>query len=221
MNSGDGLVLLSGLGTDARLFAAQSARFPGLVVLPWMEPLADESLAGYAARMAQAAESLHPRWIGGCSFGGMLALEMAKSLSPRGIFLIGSCRKPESVTPALRFLGAVAARAPVFLWDLARRAAARWGPILFPGNPDSRAIATITAPAVPSSFVRWGVRAILHWEGCSDPGAPVHHIHGDADALIPIERVRADRVVSGAGHLLAATHADAVNAYLAEKMDGG
>jgi len=219
MTSGKGLVLLSGLGTDDRLFAAQKARLPGLLVLPWIAPEDGEALTAYAGRMAEIARDLSPRWIGGSSFGGMLALEMARRLGPAGVFLIGSCRSPASIAPLLRFAGRAAVHAPSGLWSFAREAAARVGPSIFPHNPDSRAIAAVTAATVPSSFVRWGARAILRWPGVEDPGVPVHHIHGDADAVMPISRVRPDRVVAGAGHLLAATHGDIVSSYLAERMD--
>jgi pimeloyl-ACP methyl ester carboxylesterase len=217
---GEGLVLLSGLGTDARLFAAQTAAFPGLAVLPWIEPRRGETLASYAGRMTEIARGVNPRWIGGCSFGGMLALEIARHLPVQGVFLVGSGRSPAAVAPLLRLAGQVAGLAPVLLWEAARSSAARWGPLFVPTNPDSRAIAAVTAESVPSSFVRWGARAILRWPGLPDPGPPVHHIHGDADAVMPISRVRPDRVVAGAGHLLALTHASAVNAYLEEKTRG-
>ena len=44
---------------------------------------------------------------------------------------------------------------------------------------------------------------------------PIHHVHGDRDHLIPIHRVKPDRVIAGAGHLLNVTHADAVNDFIA------
>jgi pimeloyl-ACP methyl ester carboxylesterase len=50
---------------------------------------------------------------------------------------------------------------------------------------------------------------------------PVHHVHGSRDRLIPLRRVRADRVVEGAGHLLTLTHPDAVSRFLIEIMEAG
>jgi hypothetical protein len=38
------LILLSGMGADERLFAAQVAAFPNLRVQPWIPPLPDKSL---------------------------------------------------------------------------------------------------------------------------------------------------------------------------------
>jgi pimeloyl-ACP methyl ester carboxylesterase len=50
---------------------------------------------------------------------------------------------------------------------------------------------------------------------------PIHHVHGDRDRLIPIRRVRADRVITGAGHLLNVTHADSVNKFIADVEQHG
>lgn len=44
---------------------------------------------------------------------------------------------------------------------------------------------------------------------------PIHHVHGDRDRLIPVHRVRPDRVIAGAGHLLNITHPEAVNDFIA------
>jgi pimeloyl-ACP methyl ester carboxylesterase len=217
------LVLLSGLGTDERLFAAQTRRFPGLRVLPWIEPDRGESLVAYAARQAGVAAGLRPRWIGGCSFGGMLALEIARRVRVEGVFLIGSSRSPDGIAPWIRTGGRIARVAPPLLWEAARGSAARLGPVLFRRNPDSAAIAAVSAESVPSSFVRWGAGAILAWPGVGDPGVPVRHVHGDSDAVMPVSLAmpQPERIVRGAGHLLAWTHPDDVNAWLAEKMRTG
>lgn len=43
---------------------------------------------------------------------------------------------------------------------------------------------------------------------------PIYHVHGDRDRLIPVRRVKPDRVIAAAGHLLNVTHADAVNDFI-------
>jgi len=68
--------------------------------------------------------------------------------------------------------------------------------------------------ATPPAFVRWAANAVFSWPGVRELPMPVHHIHGDRDRLIPIRRVRPDRIVRGAGHLLNLTHADAVNDFI-------
>ncbi|HEX6096779.1 MAG TPA: hypothetical protein VF432_10685 [Thermoanaerobaculia bacterium] len=50
---------------------------------------------------------------------------------------------------------------------------------------------------------------------CSRATVPVHHVHGERDRLIPLHRVRPDRVVAAAGHLLNVTHGAEVNDFIA------
>jgi pimeloyl-ACP methyl ester carboxylesterase len=67
--------------------------------------------------------------------------------------------------------------------------------------------------------VRWACRAVVTWPGVDLPRAPVHHIHGDQDPIMPVHRVTPDRIVRGGGHLINLTHSDEVNAYLQEKIE--
>lgn len=54
VESGIPLILLSGMGADHRVFAAQKAVFASLVVPEWDFPTLNESLDGYARRFAEA-----------------------------------------------------------------------------------------------------------------------------------------------------------------------
>src|SRR5215510_13793278 len=70
------VVLLPGLGADERLFAPQRAVLPGLIVPRWPEPRRDDSLPRFAARLADAVPKSDDLFLGGSSFGGMVALEL-------------------------------------------------------------------------------------------------------------------------------------------------
>ena len=76
-NSTARLIMLPGLGADERLFEPQRAAFPGLEVPPWLPHEPEESLDAYARRMAATIWPSEHFYIGGASFGGMVALEMA------------------------------------------------------------------------------------------------------------------------------------------------
>jgi len=216
--AGRSIVLFPGLGADARLFREQQARFPSLTVVSWIQPRGSESLADYAARLASDVSGLHPSYIGGSSFGGMVALEVARLLRPRGVFLLGSCRSPRSIRGVLRFGTRIASVLPE---SLLRRGDLFATPVARVMGSRSREIATLVAEmyrSVSPRLIRWGAGAIRNWPGLEDPGVPVHHIHGQSDRVIPLRGVRPDRVVPGAGHLLTLTHPEAVNAFLAEEM---
>jgi pimeloyl-ACP methyl ester carboxylesterase len=216
--TGPSIVLFPGLGADARLFREQQARFPNLTVVSWIEPRDSESLADYAARLARDVSELPPSYVGGASFGGMVALEVAKLLRPRCVFLLGSCRSPRSIGGMFRFGSRFASVLPESLLRRGDLFAPQVARVM---GTRSREIADLLGEmyrSVSPRLIRWGIGAIRNWSGVDDPGVAVHHIHGESDRVIPLGGVRPDRIVPGAGHLLTLTHPEAVNAFLAEEL---
>ena len=98
------LILLSGMGADERVFAPQLRAFGQLVVPNWIEAKPEESLASYAARLAAAVDPKRPCFVGGASFGGFVAMEMARRLDAMAVFLIGSARSPAELPLRVRAL---------------------------------------------------------------------------------------------------------------------
>lgn len=208
------------MGADERVFAPQRDVFPGLVVPRWPAPLPGESLAGYAARLAARVDTGRPCFIGGASFGGMVAVEAARHL-PRvlGCFLIGSVRSPRELPArvrALRPAARLAHRLP-FAWlpPVARSAVPlldRWS------SPAACGMARQVADADPA-FLRWACGAVLAWEARDDqPPFPVHQIHGGRDPILPCRLTRPDVIVPGGGHVLTLSHPGEVNRFIHCKM---
>jgi hypothetical protein len=96
------LILLSGMGADERLFRYQKAAFPNLVVPSWIEPDTNESLSAYTERLARLVDPGVPCFVGGVSFGGIVALEMVPHLQAMACFLIGSIRSPNQLPWQIR-----------------------------------------------------------------------------------------------------------------------
>src|SRR5687767_15743899 len=93
------------MGADERVFAPQMREIPQLMVPRWAPPASpDESLASYAARMVRQVDPGRPCYVGGASFGGFVALEMARHLQTRACFLIGSVRSPREFPPRIAML---------------------------------------------------------------------------------------------------------------------
>ena len=93
------LYVLSGIGGDERLFDLQRA-VRDVRSIKWIEPAHDrETLPQYAARLARELHIDEQFDLGGSSFGGMIALELARLLVPQHVFLFGSCRSALAATP--------------------------------------------------------------------------------------------------------------------------
>lgn len=209
------LFVLSGIGGDERLFDRQR-EVRDVRPIHWIPPAdAREPLTEYAARLARELRITGPFDLGGSSLGGMVSLELARHLSPRHVFLFGSCRTPDAVAPLLHVLRSLAPVSPDRLLRPARMLlppVARWF------GATTRTHADLFAQmlaATPPAFIRWASIAVFSWPGVRELPMPIHHVHGDRDRLIPVRRVRPDRIVAGAGHLLNITHPDAVNDFIA------
>jgi len=158
------LFVLSGIGGDERLFDAQRA-VRDIRPINWILP-ADprEPLAQYAARLARDLRLSEPFDLGGSSFGGMVALELARHLSPRHVFLFGSCRSRNGVAPSLRALRLLAPMFPDRLLHPPRMLQpliARWFGATTPAHVDlfARMLA-----ATPPVFIRWASNAVFSWQ---------------------------------------------------------
>jgi pimeloyl-ACP methyl ester carboxylesterase len=210
------LVLFAGLGADHRLFHRQNAALRASVEVPaWIHPLPRERINDYAARIAPTIRSRPPYFLGGVSFGGMVAMEVAQHVSCQGVILISSCRSCRAIPLWQRFIARPLARAvPAHVQ--------KWVDLHVPGalrplgkcTPADRSLVLHMIRDTPAAFLRWSLREALRWRGVNDLPVPIHHIHGRRDRTIPCPRDGVDQFIPDGGHLIALTHADAVNAFI-------
>jgi len=212
------LILLPGMGGDVRMFVAQLAALPNATVPAWVEPQRGEPLAAFATRMARAVDPGGPCFVGGASFGGMVAVGMAPHLQARACFLIGSIRSPRELPRRVRILrplGRVAGRAPELIPTIVKALRVAVSRRLAPAT---RSMLDQLAET-DRRFFRWAAVAVLRWEPSPEPLAvPVAQIHGDRDRILPHRLTRPDVLLRGAGHLISMTHAEAVNEFLRAGM---
>jgi pimeloyl-ACP methyl ester carboxylesterase/N-acetylglutamate synthase-like GNAT family acetyltransferase len=215
------LVLLPGLGTIGRLFDPQRKAFPHLEVPTCFDPHRGESLPEYGRRMAASlASGPSDLVLGGVSFGGMVALEMARHLPARAVVLIASATSGQALTRVARALAragrtlpAPALNPPRPLWPVAAWAFGT-------RTREERALLYDLIQTSRPDLVKWGLGAIVGWRPAAGPACAIRQIHGSNDRLIGARRVRAEVVVPGGGHLINVTHAAEVNAFLRLVTEG-
>ncbi len=217
------LILFPGLGADPRLFEKQKRLFGNDLECPaWLAPQRDEPFDSYAHRWAQRLEpqqsDRRPLLLGGVSFGGLVAMQMAKHLRPRAVILIGSCRskhaKPRGWSVARRLGDMIPRR----LFGSAAMALAARGVALFDGLDDThRALLIKMAGQSDPDRVRWGGHACADWDFSAhhEPGfPPIHQIHGRHDPIIPLHDGDPDVVIPDGRHLINLSHPTTVNRFI-------
>lgn len=216
--------MLPGLGADGRLFDPQRAEFPDLVCPAWLEPARGETLVSYARRMAELVPRQRPLVLGGVSFGGMLAIEMAPVVKPDALVLIGSCQSPAEIDGKLRLASMAGPFIPTPAGERARVLGRVFIRSLGPMRREHREQLEVMIDAVPFSFIRWAGSAIFGWKGAEPPTCPFVRIHGGKDKIIPMRRDLVHELIPGAGHVPNVSHAPEVNGVLRrviEAVGGG
>ena len=82
---------ISGLGADKRIF--QKLTFPQNWIIKhieWVDHSKDESLADYCRKLTAQIDTSIPFSLVGLSFGGIVAVELSKIISPEKILILSS-----------------------------------------------------------------------------------------------------------------------------------
>jgi pimeloyl-ACP methyl ester carboxylesterase len=203
---------ISGMGADRRLF--KHIRLPGhfkAVYLDWIPFKEGEDLAEYAVRLSSKIDPAEPFILIGLSLGGMIAVEIARRLSPACTIIMGSVpvsAQLPSYFKAVRKLRVLDILPPAFF----KFAAIVKRRLTRESREDKMLIRQMIRDADPR-FIDWAMRAVLKWNNDILP-APLLHLHGSRDEVFPIWLTRPTHRIPGGGHLLVMTHARQVNEFL-------
>jgi pimeloyl-ACP methyl ester carboxylesterase len=201
------VVLLPGLGADSRLFDGLRPFLPPFVVPAWPTPAPSDTIRTFAGRLAATIPRERPIVVGGSSFGGMVALELAHLVGADAVVLIGSARSVDGIHPVLRRASAFAPIVPLVAFRTAQQALpARVAGVFGARAPEARKALVEMFAACDPAFLRWGCTAIAQWSPPPQNGFPILSIHGARDGILPVGLATCDHVVKEAGHLLPMTH---------------
>lgn len=210
------LILYSGLGVDERLIGPQRDIVSADVEVPrWIDPLPDDTLASYARRMAaRLTIDDRPLFVGGVSFGGMIAQEVSRHVPAAGLVLIATCLSNRGLPLPYRWACSIARHFPLWSINLAKPVIPRVR-ILMGITRDQHVewFANMIADT-DAAFLRWCLGAIADWEGAGAHGLPVVHVHGDHDLVVPAAWGHPTHLIPHAGHVCNVTHPTEVNAII-------
>jgi len=200
------LFLLSGLGADKRVFDFLDLSDYSIHHVDWIMPLPKESMAEYATRLLPQITSHKPVLIG-VSFGGMIALEIAKLISVEKVILISSAQSPNAIPsyfkliPKLRlekWMRPASLKKPneIFFW------------LFGVTSKDHKTLLASIMKDTDEVFLTWAIDAVARW-GDSTSSNHVIQIHGTKDRILNVQN--ADYLVNGGGHLMVVTQAREVS----------
>jgi pimeloyl-ACP methyl ester carboxylesterase len=205
---------ISGLGGDHRVF--RYVRAPEgyeIVAIDWIRPERKEALADYAIRLGGHIDNHHPFILVGLSLGGIMAVEIAKRLSPVCTIIISSI--PLSVQLPWYYKAAHKVNLDRVVPGSFFKLAAMAKRLFSRESGENKRLVLQMIRAGDSRFIKWAMHAVMKWENKIVP-APLWHIHGSRDEIFPIYCTHPTHIIRKGGHLLVMSHPEEISRILKE-----
>ena len=202
---------ISGLGADERAFSELDMEGHEIVYLPWLSPLAKETITEYATRMSKGITTENPI-IMGLSFGGMMSIEISKLVPVEKVILISSIKSTKELPRWLKIIATLRLNKilPMRSTKLTEPFQNR-----FIGISTQEEIELVRSyrKNCPPEYLDWAVNEAITWRNDWQPPT-IYHIHGDADRIFPIKYVAPDYIIKNGGHFMIRNMAAEVSAAL-------
>ncbi|HYJ64839.1 MAG TPA: alpha/beta hydrolase [Parafilimonas sp.] len=206
------LYCITGLGADEKVFKYLDLSFVNPVFIDWLTPLSNETLQSYATRIKEKYIHESNPLIFGLSLGGMIAVEIAKSIPSAKVIIISSAKTKNEIPfywKAFKYM-------PIYKvlpeWSVRKNLKIRH---YFIGAKKQAAKDYIkhVARRGDIKFYRWAIENIITWENETVP-SNIIHIHGTNDKLLPYKFLKADIPVNNGGHLMVIENAEEISALI-------
>jgi len=203
------IYIISGFGADERVFSKLDFGNNDVHFIQWKIPAPHETIATYAYKMSR--EIVHPNPVLiGLSFGGMMAIEIAKLIPVEKVILISSIRNRYELPFFMKLtawlhLNKIIPLRPFRILE----------PIenynLGVETEEEKKLLREYRKNIDQRYTDFAINEIVNWKNEWSP-ENVIHIHGTNDHIFPIKYIKdPDYVIPGGGHLLLMNNADEVN----------
>jgi pimeloyl-ACP methyl ester carboxylesterase len=192
--------LIPGLGTDDRLFRNLRLEGHRRICLNWIEPADNEAISEYAQRLSSGISPTEPFALIGVSFGGMVAIEMAKTLHPEGVFVISSVTRRSQLPWYFRAIGRMRLHR-LFSVTMIKQRPPFLRLLLGKMTPSERRLITDMLYQTSSRLLKWSVNEALMWKN-EQVLSNVLQIHGSHDMLILPRYIGKAFLVEAGTHLM-------------------
>jgi thioesterase domain-containing protein len=226
------LLMLPGLGSDERLFAAQRERFPKMTVPEWpslKEPIrnpkefAQRCWEDWATRPA-ILDTDQPYILGGTSVGGIVAIELAwlahqLGKPPAAVLLISSCRSWQAVPRWYGRWAEWSVRLPKWIASkLFVRRQITQSLASDAASPQTAQLVEAMYQSAEWQQLQMFAQLMAAWRrdeaDTNHAPFPIHQLHGRLDVLLDKPSPKHATLLLDAGHWMLATHADTVNNWI-------
>ena len=203
------IYFVSGLGADERIF--KWLRYEGYrpIHIQWISPEPNEPIADYAKRLTVQIQDECPIVVG-LSFGGLIAVEIAKQIETKRVVLLSSAKDSSEVPFYFKLFRIFPIHRIfpfksllwVFYWLL------YW--LFAPEGTDQKKLLKTVLVETDPHFLKWALHKVVTWKNKEIPENLVH-IHGKGDRIFPYRFVTPNFSVEKSGHLMVMNRAEEIS----------
>ena len=208
------LFLLSGLGADKRIFYFLDLSGYNIHHIVWIKPDRNESLSEYAKRLLPQITSEKPILMG-VSFGGMVALEIAKLIAIEKVILISSAKNSDAIPTYFKVMAMLKLQKL-----MPSRAIKKPNEMLFwlfgINSKEHRNLLTSIMEDTDEIFFSWAIETISQWKNSTIVDRVIQ-IHGTNDRILNLQT--ADFVIEGGGHFMVVSRAKEISDIIKNVID--
>jgi pimeloyl-ACP methyl ester carboxylesterase len=209
------IYILSGLGADERVFKRLNFEGFSVTFIQWIVPNINDSIEEYASQICKQISTPKPILIG-LSFGGIMAIEIAKQIETEKVILLASVKSKNEIPYYYRWAGFI---------RLHKLIPARF---LVHSNPITNWLFG-TATAVekklfrqmlldtPPQFLLWATDRVARWKNTLIP-KNIFHIHGSKDHILPLRYLKCNHIIKDGGHLMTLNKYKELNQIIKEQL---
>ncbi len=163
---------------------------------------AEESIENYARRLAEKIDKSRSFSILGTSFGGILAVEIAKQIQPDSLIFISSVKNRKEMNPLMKWekSSSLLDFIPSKVVKKTIEAGYTLGSKIVPDlrEIDSEEINEMFH-SINGRLEKWIIKKINTWHG-ENPTKNFLHLHGDKDHVFPLKNIENCEIVKGGNH---------------------
>jgi len=203
--------IFSGLGADERVFQYLDLSGYQTTFIRWEVPGKNESIEAYASRLLPQISHPMPTLIG-LSFGGLMAVEIAKQIKTKQIILLASVKTKKEIPLLYRLGGKI--RLHKLLPTHLLKEENKFSKMVFSNASESdRVLMKSIFAGTNPKFLKWAIHQVVNWKNLTEL-ENVKHIHGTKDRILPFRKVNCQFEIKEAGHLLTLRNAEEISEIL-------
>jgi pimeloyl-ACP methyl ester carboxylesterase len=206
--------LLPGLGATGDAFKFLDFQDYERRVIQWIQPEKGEKLDAYVDRLKEQIEDPENSMLCGLSFGGIVAIELAKRLPVRKTIIISSVKTWTEFPNTIKLARLIPLHKLLKADFISKFSFWYWIPFGRISADDKQLIKSMIE-LMDGSFTDWCAEQAVYWKNTFIPDN-VYHIHGTSDRIFPSFHIDNFYKIKGGTHYMIINRAEEINEYIAQ-----